>query len=124
MIVLFLPVVTGAENFDIFPCEMVREGAAASIIFLAIQGTSVKVLIISVIFLLVQGTTAQVLIISIICLVVQGTSAQVLIVTDSEREKCVDPGENGAILDAGGGGGPGPPGGGKNGQLASDSGGG
>jgi hypothetical protein len=36
----------------------------------------------------------------------------------------VDPGENGAILDAGGGGGPGPQGRGKNGQLASDSGGG
>jgi hypothetical protein len=36
----------------------------------------------------------------------------------------VDPGENGAILDAGGVEGPGPPGGGKNGQLASDSGGG
>jgi hypothetical protein len=36
----------------------------------------------------------------------------------------VDPGENGAILDAGGGGGPSPPGGGNNRQLASDSGGG
>jgi hypothetical protein len=45
-------------------------------------------------------------------------------VTDGEREECVDPGENGAILDAGGGGGPGPPVRGKNGQLASDSGGG
>ncbi len=45
-------------------------------------------------------------------------------VTDSERAVCVDPGENGAILDARGGGGPGPPGGGKIGQLASDSGGG
>jgi hypothetical protein len=47
----------------------------------------------------------------------------VLIVTDGEREECVDPGENGAILDAVGGGGPNPPGGGKNGQLASDGGG-
>ncbi len=45
-------------------------------------------------------------------------------VTDGEREECLDPGENGAILDAGGCGGPGPPGGGNNGQLASDSGGG
>jgi hypothetical protein len=45
-------------------------------------------------------------------------------VMDGERAECVDPGENGAILDAGGGGGPGPPGGGKSGQLASDSGGG
>jgi hypothetical protein len=45
-------------------------------------------------------------------------------VTDSEREEFVDPGKNGAILDAGGVEGPGPPGGGKNGQLASDSGGG
>jgi hypothetical protein len=33
----------------------------------------------------------------------------------------MDPGENGAILDAGGVEGPDPPGGGKNGQLASDS---
>jgi hypothetical protein len=81
MIVLFLSVVTGAENFDIFPCEMVREGAAASIIFLAIQGTSVQVLIISIIFLVVQGTSVQVLIISIIFLVVQGTSVQVLIIS-------------------------------------------
>ncbi len=46
-----------------------------------------------------------------------------LIVTDGEREKCVDHWENEAILDAGGGGGPGSPGGGKNGQMASDSGG-
>ncbi len=45
-------------------------------------------------------------------------------VTDGERAECVDPEENGAILDAGGGGAPGPPGGGKSGQLASDSGGG
>jgi hypothetical protein len=35
-----------------------------------------------------------------------------------------DPGENGAMLDAGGDEGPSPPGRGKNGQLASDSGGG
>jgi hypothetical protein len=47
-----------------------------------------------------------------------------IVVTDGEREECVDPGEKGAILDAGGVEGPGPPGGGKNGQLASDSGGG
>ncbi len=33
----------------------------------------------------------------------------------------MDPGENGANLDAGGDEGPGPPGGGKNWQLASDS---
>jgi hypothetical protein len=45
----------------------------------------------------------------------------VFIVTDGEREECVDPGENGAILDAGGVEGPGPPGRGKNVQLASDS---
>jgi hypothetical protein len=39
--------------------------------------------------------------------------------------ECVNPGENGAVLDAGGVEGPGPPGRGeKNGQLASDSGGG
>ncbi len=31
-----------------------------------------------------------------------------ILVTDRETKKCVDPGENGAILDAG----PGPPGGG------------
>jgi hypothetical protein len=43
---------------------------------------------------------------------------------DGEREKCVDPGENGAILDAGGRGGPSPLGGGKNEQLAPDIGGG
>jgi hypothetical protein len=48
----------------------------------------------------------------------------IFIVTDSEKEECVDPGENGAILDAGGVEGPGPPGWGKNGQLTSDSGGG
>jgi hypothetical protein len=36
----------------------------------------------------------------------------------------MDPGENGAILGAGGDEGPGPPGGEKSGQLASDSGGG
>ncbi len=36
----------------------------------------------------------------------------------------MDPGETGAILEAGGVGGLGPPGGGKDGQLASDSGGG
>ncbi len=35
---------------------------------------------------------------------------------------CVDPGENGAILDIGGGGGPGPPGGGGSEQLVPDSG--
>jgi hypothetical protein len=45
-------------------------------------------------------------------------------VTDGERGECMNPGENGAILDAGGGEGPGSPGGGQNGQLASDSGGG
>jgi hypothetical protein len=52
------------------------------------------------------------------------SSEQVLVdvlVTDRETKKCVDPGKNGAILDAGGGGGPGPPGGGGNGQSASDS---
>ncbi len=42
----------------------------------------------------------------------------IISVTDRETKKCVDPGENGAILNAGGGGGPGPPGGGENGQLA------
>jgi hypothetical protein len=42
-------------------------------------------------------------------------------VTDSVEEVCVDPGEMGAILEAGGVGGPGPPGGGKGGQLASYS---
>ncbi len=47
-----------------------------------------------------------------------------ILVTDGERGECVDPGENGAILDAGGDEGPGPQGGGRNGQLASDSGGG
>jgi hypothetical protein len=45
-------------------------------------------------------------------------------VTDGVEEVCVDPGEMGAILEARGVGGPGPPGGGKDGQLASDSGGG
>ncbi len=45
----------------------------------------------------------------------------VTIVTDRETKKCMDPGENGAILDAGGGGEPGPPGGGGNGQSASNS---
>ncbi len=43
---------------------------------------------------------------------------------DRETKKFMDPGENEAILDAGGGGGPGPPGGWENGQSASDSGGG
>ncbi len=42
------------------------------------------------------------------------------IVTDSGKGVCVDPGENGAILEAGG---PGPPGGGKGWPLAPDSGG-
>jgi hypothetical protein len=42
-------------------------------------------------------------------------------VTDGAEGVCVDPGEMGAILKAGG---PGPPGGGKGGQLVSDSGGG
>jgi hypothetical protein len=51
-------------------------------------------------------------------------SFQKLSVTDGERGECVDPGKNGAILGAGGDEGPGPPGRGKNGQLASDSGGG
>jgi hypothetical protein len=45
-------------------------------------------------------------------------------VTDSVEEVCVDPGEMKAILEAAGVGGPGPPGGGREGQLASDSGGG
>jgi hypothetical protein len=40
------------------------------------------------------------------------------IVTDSGKGVCVDPGENGAILEAGG---PGPPGGGKGWPLAPDS---
>jgi hypothetical protein len=41
---------------------------------------------------------------------------------DRETKECMDPGENGAILDAGGGGGPGLPGGGGNGakMLAMD----
>jgi hypothetical protein len=43
---------------------------------------------------------------------------------DSERGSAWTLGETGTILDAGGVEGPGPPGGGKNGQLASDSGGG
>jgi hypothetical protein len=43
-----------------------------------------------------------------------------VIVTDSVEGVCVDPGEKGAILEAGG---PGLPGGGKGWQLASDSGG-
>ncbi len=45
-------------------------------------------------------------------------------VTDGEKEECMDPGEKGAILETGGVEGPGPPGGGKDGQSASDSGGG
>ncbi len=48
---------------------------------------------------------------------------KIVLVTDGVQEVCVDPGEMGAILEAGGVGGPGPPGGGKGGQLASDSGG-
>jgi hypothetical protein len=48
----------------------------------------------------------------------------VVTVTDGEKEECVDPGENGAISDAGGVEGPGPSGGGRERQLASDSGGG
>jgi hypothetical protein len=51
-------------------------------------------------------------------------SPEALSVTDGEGGECMDPGENGAILDAGGVGGPGPPVGEKNGQLALDSGGG
>ncbi len=47
-------------------------------------------------------------------------SFKVLSVTDCMEGVCVDPGEKGGILEAGG---PGPPGGGKGGQLASDSGG-
>ncbi len=47
-------------------------------------------------------------------------NAQVVTVTDSGERVCVDPGEKGAILEAGG---PGPPGRGKGWQLASDSGG-
>ncbi len=42
------------------------------------------------------------------------------IVKDSKEQVCVDSGEKGAILEAGG---PGPPGGGKGWQLASDNGG-
>ncbi len=45
-------------------------------------------------------------------------------VTDGVEGVCVDPGEMGAILEAGGVRGPGPPEGGKGEQLASDSGGG
>ncbi len=45
-------------------------------------------------------------------------------VTEGVERVCVDPGERGTILEAGGVGGPGPPGEGKGGQLASDSGGG
>ncbi len=48
----------------------------------------------------------------------------ILHVTNGVEEVCVDRGESGAILEAGGVGGPGPPGGGKDGQLALDSGGG
>jgi hypothetical protein len=48
----------------------------------------------------------------------------VTLVTHGAEGVCVDPGEIGAILEAGEVGGPGPPGGGKSGQLASDSGGG
>jgi hypothetical protein len=43
-----------------------------------------------------------------------------IIVADSEEGVCVDPGENGAILETGG---PGPPERGKGQQLAPDSGG-
>jgi hypothetical protein len=46
------------------------------------------------------------------------------IVTDGVERVCVDPGEMGAILEAGRVGGPSLPGGGKDGQLASDGGGG
>jgi hypothetical protein len=49
---------------------------------------------------------------------------KVVTVTDGEAEECVDPGENGTILNVGEGGGPGLPRGEGNGQLASDSGGG
>jgi hypothetical protein len=45
-------------------------------------------------------------------------------VTDGEVEECVDPGGNWAILNMGEGREPGPPRGERNGQLASDSGGG
>jgi hypothetical protein len=48
----------------------------------------------------------------------------VVVVTDGVEGVCVDTGEMGAILEAGGVGGPGPPGRGKDGQLALDSGGG
>ncbi len=48
----------------------------------------------------------------------------ICIVTDSVKGVCVDPGEMGAILEAGGVRGPGPPGRRKGGQLASDNGGG
>jgi hypothetical protein len=46
---------------------------------------------------------------------------EAITVTDGAEGVCVDPGEMGAILEAGG---PGLPRGGKGGQLASDSGGG
>jgi hypothetical protein len=45
-------------------------------------------------------------------------------VTDNGMKMCMDPRENGAILDAVGGEGPGPPGGGGSEQLIPDSGGG
>jgi hypothetical protein len=50
-----------------------------------------------------------------------GIVAHFLTVMDGGEGVCVDPGEMGAILEAGGVRGPGPPGGGEDGQLASDS---
>ncbi len=52
------------------------------------------------------------------------TALTVVTVTDGVEGVCLDPGETGAILEAGVVWGPGPPGGGKGRQLASDSGGG
>jgi hypothetical protein len=60
--------------------------------------------------------SAKSLFIFTIRLVVQACS--ICSVTDSETGVCVDPGEKGAILEAGE---PGPPGGGKGWQLAPDS---
>ncbi len=56
--------------------------------------------------------------------VLQGFTVRIIIIVmDGVEGVCVDPGEMGAILEAGGVGGPGLPGGGTGGQLASDSGG-
>jgi hypothetical protein len=58
------------------------------------------------------------------CRLVAGPIMVEISVTDGGEGICVDPGETGAILEAGGVGGPGPLGGGKDRQLVSDSGGG